>query len=57
MQAQVTDTRVLIDEAESSLRSWIRLGSFIGFIASLWGLWAQVVLARRGWRGFRGRPA
>ena len=56
MQAGVSDVRELADDAASSLATWTRLGSIVGFLASLWGLWAQVSLTRRGWRGFRGRP-
>jgi len=55
MQARVTDARNVIDDASSSLRSWIRLGAFLGFLVALWVLWAQIALARRGWRGLRGR--
>jgi hypothetical protein len=55
MQARVTEARNVIDDASSSLRSWIRLGAFLGFLVALWVLWAQTALARRGWRGLRGR--
>ena len=55
MQAGVSDTRSGIATATTSLRRWLRLAAFIGFLVSLWGLWGQVVLARRGWRGTRAR--
>lgn len=55
MQARVSGLRAMITDAESSLRRWIRLGSFLGLIGSLWGLWGQISLAKRGWKGFRGR--
>lgn len=56
MQSSVSGTRDRIDDATGSLRSWIRIGGLLGFLASLWGLWSQVALARRGWRGLRNRP-
>lgn len=55
LQSRVTGVRAMIADAASSLRRWIRFGSFLGFLGSLWGLWGQISLARRGWRGFRGR--
>lgn len=55
MQSRVADVRGLIDDAASSLRRWLRIGGLLGFLVSLWGVWAQSSLARRGWRGFRGR--
>ncbi len=55
LQGRVTGVRTMISDAASSLRRWIRFGSFLGFLGSLWGLWGQVSLAKRGWRGFRGR--
>ncbi|MEM7321629.1 MAG: hypothetical protein AAF531_00965 [Actinomycetota bacterium] len=55
MQGRVSEVREAITSAASSLRRWIRLGSFLGFLGALWGLWGQVSLAKRGWRGFRGR--
>lgn len=55
MQARVSSVRDRIDSAASGLRRWARLTSFIGFFGSLWGLWAQVALARRGWQRLRGR--
>jgi hypothetical protein len=55
LQSRVTGVRETISDAANSLRRWIRLGSLLGFLGSLWGLWGQVSLARRGWRGFRGR--
>lgn len=56
MQSAVRGTRGTVDDALSSLRRWLRIGGLLGFLASLWGLWSQVALARRGWRGFRNRP-
>ncbi len=55
MQSRVSEVRELISSAASSLRWWIRFGALLGFLGSLWGLWGQISLARRGWRGFRGR--
>lgn len=55
MQTKVGDTRDAVDEAGRSLRRWIRLGSLGGFLASIWGLWSQFCLARRGIRGLRGQ--
>ncbi len=55
MQTRVGDTREAVDSAGRSLRRWIRLGSFGGFLASIWGLWSQFCLARRGLRGLRGQ--
>jgi hypothetical protein len=56
MQARVADTRSAFDDAADSLRTWLRLGGLAGFVVSLWSLWAQSTLARRGWRGLRARP-
>lgn len=56
MQDRVTDARTTIDDAASSLRTWIRIGGLVGFLIALWMLWSQVVLARRGWRGVRNQP-
>lgn len=56
MQSRVSGARDALDDAGSSLRRWIRIGSFLGLLGSLWGLWGQISLAKRGWRGFRGRP-
>lgn len=56
MQSRITDARDAVDDAASSLRSWLRIGGLLGFLGALWLLWSQVVLARRGWRGFRNRP-
>lgn len=53
MQGNVSDVRDRIDEAASSLRRWIRIGALGGFLAALWGLWAQIALTKRGWRGLR----
>lgn len=55
MQGRVSDVRDNITSAASSLRRWIRIGSFLGFLGSLWGFWGQVCLTKRGWRAFRGR--
>jgi hypothetical protein len=55
MQGKVREVRESITSAADSLRRWIRLGSLLGFLGSLWGLWGQISLAKRGWRGFRGR--
>lgn len=56
MQGSVSSAGERLDEATSSLRSWLRIGGLLGLLASLWGLWSQVALARRGWRGIRNRP-
>jgi hypothetical protein len=56
LQGRVREVRDLLTSTSDSLRGWIRLGTLLGFFGSLWGLWAQICLARRGWRGFRGRP-
>lgn len=56
MQSAVSETADVIDDTTSSLRRWHRIGGLLGFVASLVVLWSQVVLARRGWRGFRNRP-
>ena len=55
MQSAVSDTRDDLDDATGSLRRWLRIGGLLGFLASLWVLWSQVTLARRGWRGVRNR--
>lgn len=57
MQSRVSGGRELFLDAASSLKRWIRIGSLLGLIGSLWGLWGQISLAKRGWRGFRGRQA
>jgi hypothetical protein len=54
MQGSFSTVQAHVDAADGSLTSWIRLGSLTGFFASLWSLWAQTWLARRGWRGLRG---
>ncbi|MEM9133706.1 MAG: hypothetical protein AAF962_15220 [Actinomycetota bacterium] len=51
---QVGDT---IEGAADSLRRWIRIGSVIGLLLSIWSGWAQYCLARRGLRGLRGHTA
>lgn len=56
LQAGVVDVRQAVVEAARSLRRWIRIGAFFGFLGVLWGLWAQFCLARRGLRAVRGRP-
>ncbi len=56
MQAQVSAVQGQMNDSQTSLRRWIRFGSFLGFLGSLWLLWSQISLARRGWRGFRARP-
>ena len=56
MQARVSDVRSLQADAATSLRRWVRFGALLAFLGSLWVLWGQITLARRGWRGFRARP-
>ncbi len=56
MQSSVSSARERLDDAIGSLKSWLRIGGLLGFLASLWGLWSQIALARRGWRGVRNRP-
>lgn len=56
MQARVTDARDRLDAARGSLGTWLRIGGLLGFLISLWSLWAQRSLLRRGWRGFRNQP-
>lgn len=56
LQAGVVDVRQAVDEAARSLRRWIRIGAFFGFLGALWGSWAQFCLARRGLRAVRGKP-
>jgi len=56
MQSSVSSARERLDDANGSLTSWLRIGGLLGFLASLWGLWSQIALARRGWRGVRNRP-
>ncbi len=56
MQARVSEVRLLRSDAATSLRRWVRFGALLAFIGSLWVLWGQITLARRGWRGFRARP-
>ena len=55
MQGRVTEARGTIDDAASSLRSWLRIAGLLGFVIALWGVWSQLVFLRRGWRGFRNR--
>jgi len=55
MQSRVTGIRSSVEDASRSVRRWIRIGAVAAFLVALWGLWAQVCLARRGWRGTRGR--
>ncbi|MDH5521326.1 MAG: hypothetical protein OEZ14_12430, partial [Acidimicrobiia bacterium] len=54
MQTSVSGTSDLVDSTVSSLKSWIRLSALGGFVLSLWLLWAQISLMKRGWRGVRG---
>ncbi len=54
MQGSFSTVQDHVDAAEGSLTNWTRLGALAGFFASLWSLWAQTWLARRGWRGLRG---
>ncbi len=57
MQTSVSGTADLIESTIDSLKNWIRLSALGGFVLSLWSLWAQVSLMKRGWRGLRGeRP-
>ncbi len=56
MQARVSEVDDEIDDAARSLKRWLGFTALIGFVTSGWGLWGQVSLARRGWRGLRGRP-
>ncbi len=54
MQSRVSDAGDLIESTVNSLKNWIRLSALGGFLLSLWSLWAQVSLMKRGWRGMRG---
>lgn len=54
MQTSVSGTSDLIGSTVNSLKNWIRLSALGGFFLSLWSLWAQVSLMKRGWRGVRG---
>lgn len=56
LQARVAEVRELRDDGARSLRRWLRVGALVGFLLTLWGLWAQICLARRGMRGVRGLP-
>ena len=55
MQTMVSDVDDLIESTVDSLKNWIRLSSLGGFLLSLWSLWAQVSLMKRGWRGVKGQ--
>ncbi len=55
MQSKVSDIQSVIDRATSSLTRWIRVGALAGFGLTLWSLWSQLCLLRRGLRGLRGR--
>jgi hypothetical protein len=55
MQSRVSGGRELFGDARSSLRRWIRLGAFLGLLGALWGLWGQISLTKRGFRGLRSR--
>lgn len=54
MQSSFSIVEDQIEAASGSQTSWTRLGSFAGFVLSLWSLWAQTWLARHGWRSVRG---
>lgn len=56
MQTSVSGTGDLVESTADSLTNWIRLSGLGGFFASLWSLWAQTSLMKRGWRGMRGQP-
>ena len=56
MQRSVSGTADLIESTVDSLKNWIRLSALVGFFGSLWSLWAQISLMKRGWRGMRGQP-
>ncbi len=56
MQATVSAVQDRVETTERSLRRWARMASVLGLFVSLWGLWGQISLARRGWRGVRRRP-
>lgn len=53
MQSSFSTIQDQTEVADGSLTNWTRLGSLAGFVVSLWSLWAQTWLARRGWRGLR----
>lgn len=55
MQTSVSGTGDLIESTVNSLKNWIRLSALAGFFGSLWSLWAQISLMKRGWRGLRGQ--
>lgn len=55
MQTSVSGTGDLIESTVDSLKNWIRLSALGGFFLSLWSLWAQISLMKRGWRGMRGQ--
>ena len=54
MQTAVSGVGDLIESTVDSLRNWIRLSALGGFVVSLWSLWAQISLMKRGWSGMRG---
>lgn len=54
MQTSVSGTGELVESTVDSLTNWIRLSALGGFFLSLWLLWAQISLMKRGWRGIRG---
>jgi hypothetical protein len=56
MQTAVSSVDEPIDSTVDSLIIWIRLTGLGGFLLSLWSLWAQTSLMKRGWRGLRGQP-
>ena len=47
---QLASVAERIDEAGASLRRWVRLAAIAAVLVALWGLWAQLALARHGWR-------
>ncbi len=55
MQTAVSGTGDLVESTVDSLTNWIRLSALAGFFLSLWSLWAQSSLMKRGWHGVRGR--
>lgn len=57
MQTSVSGTGDLIESTVDSLKNWIRLSALGGFFVSLWSLWAQISLMKRGWRGIRGQAS
>jgi len=56
MQTAVSSVDGPIDSTVDSMIIWIRLTGLGGFLLSLWSLWAQASLMKRGWRGLSGQP-